>query len=209
MNQIMDKFKGIIKLNKKTLIFFTVLLIIGILSGSIFMAILSDNDKQLIADYFNNFILNIESGKINYLQAIKNGLFNNLLYIIIIWILGISIIGIPIVIVMFFIKSFTLGFSISSIIFNYKLKGCLLSFINIFPHQILNFLVYIILTTYSIFLSLRIINSIIKKKTIDFKIIMNKYIKVLIFSIVTIIISIILEVFLTPILIKVVLPFIK
>ena len=132
----MDKLKGTIKVNKKTLLFFTILLIIGIIAGSIFMAILSETDKKLVTDYFNNYISNIENNKLNYLESIKNGLFNNLLYIIIIWILGISIIGIPIVTIMFFIKSFTLGFSIASIVFNYKLKGCLLNFINIFPHQI-------------------------------------------------------------------------
>ena len=161
----LDKLKEIIKINKKTLLFFTILLLIGIISGAIFMAILNETDKKLIVEYFNNFISNIENNKLNYLNALKNGVFNNLLYIIIVWLLGISIIGIPIVIIMFFIKSFTLGFSISSIIFNYKLKGCLLAFTNIFPHQILNFLIYMILTTYSIFFSLKIINSIIKKKT--------------------------------------------
>ena len=138
----MDKLKGTIKVNKKTLLFFTILLIIGIIAGSIFMAILSETDKKLVTDYFNNYISNIENNKLNYLESIKNGLFNNLLYIIIIWILGISIIGIPIVTIMFFIKSFTLGFSIASIVFNYKLKGCLLNFINIFPHQMIYFLIY-------------------------------------------------------------------
>ena len=205
----LDKLKEIIKINKKTLLFFTILLLIGIISGAIFMAILNETDKKLIVEYFNNFISNIENNKLSYLNALKNGVFNNLLYIIIVWLLGISIIGIPIVIIMFFIKSFTLGFSISSIIFNYKLKGCLLAFTNIFPHQILNFLIYMILTTYSIFFSLKIINSIIKKKTIDFKILMNKYFKVLIFSIIIILISILIEVFITPLLIKITIPFIK
>ena len=151
----MDKLKGTIKVNKKTLLFFTILLIIGIIAGSIFMAILSETDKKLVTDYFNNYISNIENNKLNYLESIKNGLFNNLLYIIIIWILGISIIGIPIVTIMFFIKSFTLGFSIASIVFNYKLKGCLLNFINIFPHQMIYFLIYMLITTYSIFFSLK------------------------------------------------------
>lgn len=160
----MDKLKGTIKVNKKTLLFFTILLIIGIIAGSIFMAILSETDKKLVTDYFNNYISNIENNKLNYLESIKNGLFNNLLYIIIIWILGISIIGIPIVTIMFFIKSFTLGFSIASIVFNYKLKGCLLNFINIFPHQMIYFLIYMLITTYSIFFSLKMINSIINKK---------------------------------------------
>ena len=205
----MDKLKGTIKVNKKTLLFFTILLIIGIIAGSIFMAILSETDKKLVTDYFNNYISNIENNKLNYLESIKNGLFNNLLYIIIIWILGISIIGIPIVTIMFFIKSFTLGFSIASIVFNYKLKGCLLNFINIFPHQMIYFLIYMLITTYSIFFSLKMINSIINKKNMDFKIMMNKYVKILIISVIAITIGIIIETFITPLLIKTIIPLIK
>ncbi len=205
----MDKLKGTIKVNKKTLLFFTILLIIGIIAGSIFMAILSETDKKLVIDYFNNYISNIENNKLNYLEGIKNGLFNNLLYIIIIWILGISIIGIPIVTIMFFIKSFTLGFSIASIVFNYKLKGCLLNFINIFPHQMIYFLIYMLITTYSIFFSLKMINSIINKKNMDFKIMMNKYVKILIISVIAITIGIIIETFITPLLIKIIIPLIK
>lgn len=205
----MDKLKGTIKVNKKTLLFFTLLLIIGIIAGSIFMAILSETDKKLVTDYFNNYISNIENNKLNYLESIKNGLFNNLLYIIIIWILGISIIGIPIVTIMFFIKSFTLGFSIASIVFNYKLKGCLLNFINIFPHQMIYFLIYMLITTYSIFFSLKMINSIINKKNMDFKIMMNKYVKILIISVIAITIGIIIETFITPLLIKIIIPLIK
>lgn len=205
----MDKLKGTIKVNKKTLLFFTILLIIGIIAGSIFMAILSETDKKLVTDYFNNYISNIENNKLNYLEGIKNGLFNNLLYIIIIWILGISIIGIPIVTIMFFIKSFTLGFSIASIVFNYKLKGCLLNFINIFPHQMIYFLIYMLITTYSIFFSLKMINSIINKKNMDFKVMMNKYVKILIISVIAITIGIIIETFITPLLIKIIIPLIK
>lgn len=205
----MDKLKGTIKVNKKTLLFFTILLITGIIAGSIFMAILSETDKKLVTDYFNNYISNIENNKLNYLEGIKNGLFNNLLYIIIIWILGISIIGIPIVTIMFFIKSFTLGFSIASIVFNYKLKGCLLNFINIFPHQMIYFLIYMLITTYSIFFSLKMINSIINKKNMDFKIMMNKYVKILIISVIAITIGIIIETFITPLLIKIIIPLIK
>ena len=205
----MDKLKGTIKVNKKTLLFFTILLIIGIIAGSIFMAILGETDKKLVTDYFNNYISNIENNKLNYLESIKNGLFNNLLYIIIIWILGISIIGIPIVTIMFFIKSFTLGFSIASIVFNYKLKGCLLNFINIFPHQMIYFLIYMLITTYSIFFSLKMINSIINKKNMDFKVMMNKYVKILIISVIAITIGIIIETFITPLLIKIIIPLIK
>lgn len=201
----LDKLRNIVKINKKIITFFIVLIIIGIIFGSTFMVILNDSDKTLIKDYFEGFINSINNNTLNYFTSLRNGLFSNLLYILIIWVLGISIIGIPLVIIMFFIKSFILGFSISSIIFNFKLKGCLLSFINIFPHQIINFAVYIILTTYSISFSIRLINSIIKKKQLDFKLLMNKYLKVLLLSTILIIISILIETFITPLLFKIIL----
>lgn len=205
----LDKLKSIVKINKKLVNCFVILMVIGIIFGSIFMVILNDTDKSLIKDYYNNFISNVNNNTLNYFFSLKSGMFNNLLYITIIWALGISIIGIPIVIFMFFIKSFILGFSISSIMFNFKLKGCLLSFVSIFPHQIINFIVYIIITIYSISFSIRLINSIIKKKQIDFKLLMNKYLKILIISVILIILSILIETFITPILIKIIIPIIK
>ena len=174
MKEIIFGIKMKTKKNKKIILFFVGLALIGFLAGSILVTLLSNSDKTLVKEYMEEYMYLVKNNKINYMSSFINASLSSTITCFIIWILGMSIIGLPFILFTYFIKSFTLGFSISSIIFNYKLKGCLLSFINIFPHQILNFLVYIILTTYSIFLSLRIINSIIKKKTIDFKIIMNK-----------------------------------
>ena len=53
------------------------------------------------------------------------------------------------------------------------------------------------------------INSIINKKNMDFKIMMNKYVKILIISVIAITIGIIIETFITPLLIKIIIPLIK
>ena len=71
------------------------------------------------------------------------------------------------------------------------------------------FLIYMLITTYSIFFSLKMINSIINKKNMDFKIMMNKYVKILIISVIAITIGIIIETFITPLLIKIIIPLIK
>ena len=196
MKKKVDKLN--IRINKKLLIFLITLIIVGVILGSLFTIILSKSDKSLITDYLNTYVSNINNHKLDYISALKQGLTSNILFVLIIWLLGISVIGLPIIIFMFFSKYFIMGFTISSIITNFKIKGCLLSFIYIFPHYIINILAFLLLMVYSISLSLKIIKSLLKKKTIDFKVIMNKYYVVLIINLIVILLTTLYEVFIVP-----------
>ena len=188
----------IINVDKKILIFLIIICIIGIITGSIFMTILSYNDKNSIIDSLSNFMS--EYSHLNSKKELINNLIINFMYIFIIWIAGISIIGIPIVIFILFIKSFLISFTISSFIMKYKTKGLILGIIYNMPHFIVNLIVYLYLGVYSIKLSLFIIDVLIHKKTINFKNILNRYLVIFIFSIIIIFISTIYETYLMPIL---------
>lgn len=209
MKKKMDKLKEKIKANKQIIIFLLGLTIVAIIFGAIFVTVLNKNDQTLVKDYLEQYLNNIKNNKLDYLVAFKNSFISNLIYILTIWILGISIIGIPIMLFLFFTKSFILGFSISSIILNYKLKGCLLSFIYIFPHHIINIFLLILLVIYAFAFSIKIINALFNKQTIDFKLITNKYLTVLVITIIGILITSLIEVFITPLIIKLLLPIIK
>jgi stage II sporulation protein M len=209
MKKKLDKLKEMLKLNKKMLVFLLGLSIIAIATGAIFVTILSKTDQELVKDYIAKFLTNIDSNKLDYLAAFKNSFISNLIFIISIWLLGISVVGIPIMLFMYFTKAFIIGFSISNIILNYKLKGCLLSLAYIFPHQIINLFIYILLIIYAFAFSLRIIDAIFKKKTIDFKFIVNKYLIVLAICMLGILLTTLIEVFVTPVIIKTILPLIK
>ncbi len=114
------------------------ILLIGILAGSLFIVMLNSSDKTMIKDYLEQFTNSVQSHKLNYGQALMSSLGTNLFFVIMIWLLGISVIGLPIMIFFYFSKAFILGFSVSSIIYQYKLKGCLLAFFYVFPHHIGN-----------------------------------------------------------------------
>lgn len=204
MKKIWDKIKSNIKTNKNMLIFLSIIGIIGIIVGTILNIALNSDDSKLVSNFLNDFIYNIQNNNLDYKGSFLNSFISNLSYIILIWLLGISVIGLPIVLFIFFTKTFIIGFSVASIIVNYKLKGCLLALAYIFPHMIINVFVYIFLTMYSISLSLKIIQTIIKKQTLDFKFIMNRYLKVFLISIIFIILTSAMEIFFTPILIKLV-----
>ena len=122
MKKVMDKLVNGLKINRKMLLFLIVLGLIALIVGSIFVVILNATDKSLIKDYLETFINNVDSGKLDYMQALKNISISNYSYIIIAWLLGISVIGIPITIFMYFMKCFMIGFSIASIIINFKLN---------------------------------------------------------------------------------------
>ena len=198
----MDKLKKIIKYDKKIMTFLNVIAIIGIIAGSIFMIVLSKNDKETVLNSIKDFFNKLINNKFNFVGTLKNTVISNFLFSLIIWVIGISVIGVLIVIFIIFYKSFTLGFTISSIIYTYSIKGTLLALIYVFPHMIINLLVLLYLSSYSIKLSIILIKSILKKDNLNFKAFINNYSKVFLISMLFLIATSLYESFISPIILR-------
>ncbi len=192
MKEIIFGIKMKIKQNKKFIVFFVGLALIGFIAGSLLITLLSKSDKTLVKDYMEEYMYLVKNNKINYLSNFLNANLNNCITCLIIWILGMSIIGIPFILFTYFIKSFTLGFSITSIILKYRLKGVLIAFIYVIP-QLFNFIWYTVLGIFSVKFSLRLSSAIFKRKTIDFKVLFSNYLTVFIIALFFIILSAVLE----------------
>ncbi len=200
MKKVLDKLKFRVKIDKKMLIFFTTLLIAGIVMGIIFATILKATDKSLVQNHLNAFITNIND--LNYNLTLKNNLISTGLYVFGIWLLGISVIGIPIIVGMFFIKAFILGFSIGAVFITFGTRGILFNLIYIIPSNIITMISLLILSIYAISFSLLLIYNIFKKKNMDFKVMVNKYIIVLSYSLIINILMALYNTYLMPYLIK-------
>lgn len=209
MKKILDKLSSKIKINKKVLVFLMVLALIALISGSIFVVMLNKHDKSIVTNYLNEFIENICKNKVDYLFVLKDSLISNITLIISIWLLGISVIGIPIILFLFFSQIFTFGFALASIILNYKFKGLLLAFLYTFPNYIIYFMALFIIVSYSLILSIKFIYSVINKKQIDFKIVSNRYLLVLVFSLIAITLCSLYETFVFPSIIRLITPILK
>lgn len=184
--------------HKKIVVFLVGLALIGIIMGSFFTVILEDSDKSLVREYMQQFVSDVQKGKINVFHNFLNIGLENLFFVLVVWLLGVSVIGIPIILFIYFSKAFVLGFSIASFLLSYKGKGLIYAFLYIFPHQIINFILYILLLNYAITLSLKLVHSFFKKKNIDFKVVMKKYLFILIFVFVFLFITSIYESLLVP-----------
>ena len=194
-----------IRSNKNIFVFLFIFGLIGIISGSLLAIVLDGNDSKLVTEYLNNFLSSIINNSLNFKSSFLNSLLCNIGSCLSVWFLGISIIGIPLILIIYFSKSFILGFSVSSIIINYKMKGCLIAFAYIFPHLIFNILNIACLSAYSLSLSFKLFNVFLHKESFNFKSFRNKYFLILIFSLISFAISSLFEVFISPFFLKFVL----
>ena len=198
-----NRIKSIILPNKKVNIFIISILFLGLIAGGIYANIISLNDKKLVIDKIQVFIDNINHNSLNTFSVLKNSIGINLGYIIIIWILGMSLIGIIINILLLFMKSFIFGFSISSFIITYNIKGIPLSFIYLIFGQLLNIVYIILLTIYSLIFSSKLLQTIIKReKNEKISSFLKNYFLILIICIIIALISSVSETFILPALIK-------
>ena len=198
----MDKLFNLVRFDKRYVLFCLILVILGIVCGSLFIVILNSSDKSLVIEYIENFIDTIKNNNFNYIDTLKNTLIINYLVIVIISILGFTYFLVPLNILILFYKSFVIGFSLSSFILVYKIKGLLLSIVYIFPHLIINILLFSLLIAFTLKLSIKMINSIIKKKDINMRVYFNKYLYTGLFIFIVLTITSLYESFVTPYLLK-------
>ena len=204
INKVMDKLKKEIRFNRNIFIFLTILMIIAIISGSLFSLVINSSDKKQVAEYLNNFFNNLSLEKLNYINILINSISGNLFLDIIIWLLGFSIIGIPVIIFIYFSKIFSIGFTFSNLIINYKIKGLLYSIFYLIPYGLLIIISYVILINYALSVSCKLFSSIVKKKSIDFKPIITKYLKALLVAIIFIVLASLTECFIMPFIFKII-----
>lgn len=191
--------------NKKINYFTFFIILLGIISGSIFLVILKDSDKDIVISKISEFMSNVDSNKVNNLIAFKNAFIENSIYVVLVWILGLSIIGIVINIFITYLRGFITGFSISSFILAYKYKGILASFIFAFPTCIINLITTFIISVYSFTFTVMLFKSIFNKtNNLMIKGYLKKYFLILGICMILVLLSSISEAFLLSSIMKLV-----
>jgi len=205
MNKKFSSGLAIILPNKRINLFVLFVILLGIISGTIFLLALNDTDKELVVNQITNFMTNVNGNNINNFNAFKNCIFENLIFIILIWILGMSIIGVLFNIFAIYLKGFMLGFTLSSFFIVYEYKGLLAGFIYLVPSGIINVLVSLILGVYSVMLTIYLWKVIfMKDRSNSIGNFLKKYLFILIICIVLVGISSLCEGYLIPALLKLV-----
>ena len=175
MKELLTKLK-----QNKLLFTLTIIMTISTILGILFPAIISKDNKLLITTSIKKFMTAIDNNNIDYLTAFLSSITNNSLITIILWILGLSLIGVPIILLILFFKGFITGFSLSSILITYGIKGLMKAFIYTLPN-IINLLGTFLLSYYAISFSTLIYKSIFKKENRSWHPFIKRYTKIGIF----------------------------
>ena len=202
MKKTMDKLLNNIRFDKKYLLFCLIIVIFGIITGSLFIVILNNSDKMLVVEYIETFIDNIKNNNVDNILILKNTAITNYVMLLIITIIGFTYFFFPINILILFYKSFMIGFILSSFILTYKIKGLILSFIYIFPHYIINIFLLTLLISFTIKLSISLIKKMLKKKEIVLGNYLTKYLCVILLIFILTTIASLYEAFVSSYLIK-------
>lgn len=205
MNKKLSNGLAIILPNKKTNLFVMFVILLGIISGSIFLMVINENDKSTVINQITTFMKNINDNNINNFNALKSAIIENLIFIILVWILGMSIIGVIFNIFFIYMKGFMIGFSISSFILTYKYKGIIASVIYAFPTSVINIIVALILGSYSIIFTINLWKVIfMKDKNYNTGRFFKKYLLILGITTILVMLSSVTESYLVPSIFKVI-----
>ena len=159
------------KLFKSLLVSF----IIGIFIGIICFILLSSKEKISLSNNLTNYINLIHDGNFKYFPSLIQSFISNYKYLVLIWIFGIIFfcsLLIPFIIIY---RGILLGFTISSIIYVFHIKGLLYSLILMIPSVIINEFIFILISYYSITFSTKCFNVIKKDKTINLRQFIKNY----------------------------------
>lgn len=177
-------------------------IVIGIILGLSFPFLLGNDNKELLNNSITNYFVSVKNNTYDTYSGIKNSSSINIISPLVIWCLGLSIIGSVLIIPILIYKGFILGFSFSSIIYIYGLKGILGGILYIFPNLILSLIIYILLGFYGISFSIKLFRYLFLKEKIEVNRYMNKYFKILCISLIVLILLSLFEVYLLPNILK-------
>ena len=185
-------------INSKIFKILVVTLVIGFIIGIISFIFM---DKSSLQSSIINYINLIKNDNYNYSNGLISSIISNIKYSSIIWISGIIFFCSLIIPLIIIYRGISLSLTISTIIYTYKLKGMLYALIIVFP-TILNEIIFLFLSYYSINFSIKCYNTIKNNKDINLRSFIKNYFYIFLILSLLLIISSIIEIYLCSNIIK-------
>ncbi len=125
--------------NSKEYILLTLIFIIGIFLGVMFINNTQETQKEEIISYLNTFIEKFKNTEnLDSMEILKTTTLDNIILAIGLWFFGTTVIGIPVVFGILLYRGFCLGYSISSIILTLGIgKGIIFTLLSLLLQNII------------------------------------------------------------------------
>ncbi len=117
-NIILNAIKEHIEQNLKKYVIVSIFFLIGIIAGVIFVNYAQEEIHNQIGNTITTFLDCLKNEyQIDSINLLKSSIGNHIIFAFILWFMGCTIIGIPIVYGMITFRGFSLGYTISSLLF--------------------------------------------------------------------------------------------
>lgn len=179
---------------------------IGIVLGIYTVKYMNTLDKNDLINVLSEFSSAAATQNVEHRSIFLESLKNNLPIVIGIWFLGLTVVGIPIILILNILKGFTIGFTVSFFISALGIKGLWISILGVLPQNIIYLPCIIFLSVIAMEYSLMLIkNKGIKH--INSSIFQGASRYTILFSIIILVMGIgmIIEIYMTPQIVKLVL----
>lgn len=125
--------------NRKEYILVTLIFLVGIFLGVMFINNAQEAQMSEITSYLNNFVDKLKNTEeLNNIELLKTTIIENIILAITLWFFGTTVIGIPVVFGIILYRGFCLGYTISSIMVMMGAgKGILFVFISLLLQNII------------------------------------------------------------------------
>ena len=129
-----------IRANIVAYFFMILIFVIGIVIGAMAVKALPDDQKIELVGYLRVFFQGLAeqpAGIGNTQSLLASVMGNNIKIIGIMWLLGFTIVGIPFVLFMVCLRGFVIGFTVGFLVNEYVMKGLLFAIVAVLPHNFL------------------------------------------------------------------------
>ncbi|HHV95467.1 MAG TPA: stage II sporulation protein M [Clostridiaceae bacterium] len=183
----------------------------GVSAGAFTVNGLSTLQSEELINYFQGFLHIMDKQKLNSNEIFMLSLQNNMKLILLLWVLGVTIIGIPFIFLLIIIRGFVVGFTSGFIINFLGIKGAIFNLLAVFPKEFIIIPCIIALGVNGINFSL----NITKSKSIKQMLKYNLKADFLSYSMTTVLFSILIigglliEAYIVPVFIRIIIPIIN
>ncbi|MDK2984679.1 MAG: stage sporulation protein [Clostridia bacterium] len=176
----------------------------GIIFGALGLKALGVHEYQDLNDYFQSFISSLGQWEVSTISIAQRTIFNHLKTIFIVWFLGLTVIGIPIILIIMFVRGFVLGFTVGFIVQQRAAGGIIFAFLTVLPPNLFLVPVFIVAAVSALSFSLGLIKGRLKSGWGGISHFLVTYSALMLFLGLIAIVGALLEAYVTPVLMQVV-----
>lgn len=194
--------------NRNAYLFLLMAFILGVSAGAFTVNGLSVMQRDELSNYLQGFLQLLNNQNMNSSELFSAAFMENLKIVALLWVLGVTIIGIPFIFVIMVVRGFITGFSTGFIISAMGFKGILFTIFTMLPKEIIIVPCLVAIGVNGINFSIKIArNKSVQNNLKDnFKGSFFSYCFVAAFFSCIILLGIILDSYITPVLVRMIAP---